>query len=268
MRRLYCRFVELWTRHRVLDDEGQSAVESALILPLMTFLIMGTIQLTMIQQARLMTEYAAFQACRAGIVWNADRNQMQRAALIALLPTLGRTDKWGEFAKTWATMKVAVEGGNLISAILGWAPGGIGNAAQVIDIETISPESLSEAEVDFDKVGDAAWRDQTRLTIKLTYLYYMRIPFANWVIHDAWMAAHAGIRYTGPIDRPMLGGQQRNANVARAAATGKEAMRGDWRSAARFGVISVLAHNGYYFIPLETTYSMRMQSSPFQENLE
>lgn len=268
MRRLYRRFVNAWSRHRVLDDEGQAAVESALVLPLMTFLIMGTLQLTMMQQARLMTEYAAFQACRAGIVWNADKDQMQKAALIALLPTIGQTDNWIEFGKTWAVMKVATEGGNLISAILGWAPGGVGNAAQVIDVEMISPESLPTPEVDFDKVGDAAVRDQTRLSIKLTYLYYMRIPFANWVIHDAWSAAHAGMRYTGPIDRPMIGNQQRNANVARTAAAAKELFKGDFRSAARFALVGVLANAGYYFIPLEASYTMRMQSNPFQDNVD
>jgi len=268
MRRMYHGFAAWWARHRVLDDEGQAVVESAIVLPLMTFLILGTIQLTMMQQARLMTEYAAFQACRAGIVWNADKDQMKKAAMIALLPTVGRTDSTTEFAKTWAKMKLALEAGNLLGAVLGGLPGGIGHAADIIDIETLSPSGLSGPEVDFDKVGDDTVRDQTRLTIKLTYLYLMRIPFANWVIHDAWSAAHAGIRYTGPIDRPMIGTQQRNANVARAAAAAKEALKGDFRSAARFALIGVLANNGYYLIPLEATYTMRMQSNPFQDNLD
>jgi hypothetical protein len=62
-------------------------VESAIVLPLMVFLIVGVIQLVMMQHARIMTEYAAFCAARAGIVWNADRYTMENAAIIALLPT-------------------------------------------------------------------------------------------------------------------------------------------------------------------------------------
>ena len=55
------------------DEDGQALVEGALVLPAMTFLVIGIIQLVMIQHARVMTEYAAYQAVRAGIVHNADR---------------------------------------------------------------------------------------------------------------------------------------------------------------------------------------------------
>lgn len=78
------------------------AVEAALVLPLMTFLVLGIIQLTMMQHAKLMTEYAAFQAARAGIVWNGNNERMHDAAVVALLPTLGRTDSVVELGRTWA----------------------------------------------------------------------------------------------------------------------------------------------------------------------
>jgi Flp pilus assembly protein TadG len=45
--------------HLVRGDEGQAMVEAALVLPLMTFLVVGVIQLVMIQHARALTEYAA-----------------------------------------------------------------------------------------------------------------------------------------------------------------------------------------------------------------
>ena len=47
------------------EESGQVAVEAALIMPLMVFMALGIIQLTMIQHAKLMTEYAAYQAARA-----------------------------------------------------------------------------------------------------------------------------------------------------------------------------------------------------------
>jgi len=71
----------------VQGESGQAMVESALVIPLMTFLILGIIQLVMIQHAKIMTEYAAFNAARAGIVWNADKIIMENAAIISLLPT-------------------------------------------------------------------------------------------------------------------------------------------------------------------------------------
>ncbi|MBF5045549.1 pilus assembly protein [Aggregicoccus sp. 17bor-14] len=86
-------------------QRGQVAVEAALVLPLMTFMVLGIIQLTMMQHAKLMTEYAAYQAARAGIVWNGNNERMHDAAVVALLPTLGRTDDVFELGKTWALHK-------------------------------------------------------------------------------------------------------------------------------------------------------------------
>lgn len=82
-------------------ESGQVAVEAALILPLMVFMALGIIQLTMIQHAKLMTEYAAYQAARAGIVWNGNNERMHDAAIIALLPTMGRTDDLAHLGETW-----------------------------------------------------------------------------------------------------------------------------------------------------------------------
>src|SRR4051812_9783335 len=80
---------------------GQAAIESALVMPLMVFFTLGIVQLSMVQQARLMTEYAAFQAARAGIVWNGSNERMHDAAVIALLPTMGKTRDMGEILDTW-----------------------------------------------------------------------------------------------------------------------------------------------------------------------
>jgi hypothetical protein len=87
-------------------ESGQVAVETALIMPLMVFMTLGIIQLTMIQHAKLMTEYAAYQAARAGSVWNGNNERMHDAAIVALLPTMGRTDRIDRVAVTWAKHKL------------------------------------------------------------------------------------------------------------------------------------------------------------------
>ena len=86
----------LWTRLHLAGlkqrlrgrvRRAQAMIESAIVIPLMTFLILGVLQLAMIQHARIMTEYAAFNAARAGIVWNADPWIMENAAIVSLMPT-------------------------------------------------------------------------------------------------------------------------------------------------------------------------------------
>ncbi len=87
---------------KLRGESGQVAVEAALIMPLMVFMTLGIIQLTMIQHAKIMTEYAAFQAARAGIVWNGNNERMHDAAIVALLPTYGRaTDSMDKVAIAW-----------------------------------------------------------------------------------------------------------------------------------------------------------------------
>jgi TadE-like protein len=96
-------------------ESGQVAIESALVLPLMVFLGLGLLQLTMMQHARLMTEYAAYCAARAGIVWNGHHERMHDAALVALLPTLGRTDDLPKLARTWARARLQDEAMQLLA---------------------------------------------------------------------------------------------------------------------------------------------------------
>jgi hypothetical protein len=69
-------------------QRGQAMVESAIVFPILIFTVLGIIQLTLVHQARIMLEYAAFSAARAGAVWNADPAVMESAAVFALLPTM------------------------------------------------------------------------------------------------------------------------------------------------------------------------------------
>src|SRR5438270_13349964 len=91
---------------------GQGMVEAAFVLPLTVALILCTIQITQLQQARVLVEYAAFNAARAGIVQNGNRGRggtagpMHDAAALSLLPAYGRTDGIGALAQAWAAFRL------------------------------------------------------------------------------------------------------------------------------------------------------------------
>src|SRR5712664_3953989 len=82
-------------------EGGQAMVEAAFALPLTVVLILGTIQITQLQQARLLVEYAAFNAARAGVVQNGNDGSdgtagpMHDAAALSLLSGQGPTDGLG-----------------------------------------------------------------------------------------------------------------------------------------------------------------------------
>jgi hypothetical protein len=75
-------------------------LEAALVVPLGVFLCLGTLQLLCLEHGKLLTEYAAYQAARAGAVWNGSYPRMRDAAFFALLPALGKTGTLEEIAAT------------------------------------------------------------------------------------------------------------------------------------------------------------------------
>lgn len=244
-------------------------VEAAFILPAMIFLLLMTIQLTQLQQARIMVEYAAFTAARAGIVKNGDNGPsngfdgpMHDAAVLAVLPTFGRTDSFTQLGKTLLRFRAE----DVVLKPLGLSQ---------VRVYVLSPtkadfssfgQHLNGQEIDFDDVRPAA-ADATLLSLQVRYLYEMKVPFANRMIQTIWMAAKAGVLknwqgsdWTGP----KLGGQAGvdAVPVSRGLAAGRTVPDGTPEGIRLAGLVAAGAANRFY-LPVEAWYTMRMQSNPY-----
>lgn len=306
------------------DQSGQALVESAIVIPLMTFLILGIIQLTMMQHAKIMTEYAAYNAARAGIVWNADKIIMENAAIISLMPTyeelfdqhdlknpeqmfkriLQRAALYQKNRRLPQAVDLLRNGaGNLIDKIptpkqkllkKGMKKGkkklkgelnkflakaeqyadtalrqaitkalGPNGDMRLVEVQILNPTlgtfGLRGRETDFDNFGH---RDQTRLTIRVRYLYMMRVPFANRIIHQAWLAGIAGQQLYGAIWNPQEGTPGETGFRSVSPVTQKAFPSPTLRA------MQGLASEGVYMVPLNATYTMRMQSNPYRQSLE
>src|SRR3954447_10621809 len=165
-------------------EEGQAMVEAALILPALVFLVLLTIQLTQLQRARILAGYAAFAAARAGIVMNGDPGKMRAAAALAVLPGVGRTDGMAEIAKSLARFEAQ-------DAVL--RPLGL----EQLRVSVESPaaagfgrfgQHLGNQEIDFDDVRPGA-TEATLLSLRIRYLYELRVPFANQLLQAIWLAS-------------------------------------------------------------------------------
>lgn len=282
-------------------ESGQAALETALVLPLMVFLGLGLLQLTQMQHAKLMTEYAAYCAARAGIVWNGSNERMHDAALVALLPTLGRTDGLAGLARTWTRARIQDE----VLQALAWPTKDSAVPATVngvplfgqVRVDTVSPSGSSPVrgarsprsdgrweELDFDgpeRGGDeGAYREATVLSVRVRYWYELRVPFANWILFTSWWAANAGVALGGALHAPTLNAKARlthrrggMSEVGLAPVRGLENQRGyDTLHRSEMAVLWGLATGSipllpgragsrHYLIPLTATYSMRMQSN-------
>lgn len=304
------------SRIRRKARSAQAMVESAIVIPLMTFMILGVLQLAMIQHARIMTEYAAFNAARAGIVWNADPWIMENAAIISLLPTyeglleesdIGNPEQMVRRIVMRAMLyqinrrlpqavdmvrngtNGIIQGlpsqlqgpmGNLRDTLLNraesWADSTLqnmvrgalgGNDMRMVQVNIMNPTlgdlPLRNTEIDFDDVTKGeGWRRKTRLSIQVRYLYMMRIPFANWIIHRAWQAQRAGVRLYGAIHRSSSDAAD---NSMFSTGSVKPNLSGVPTNLER--MLAGLADEGVYLVPLRAQYTMRMQSNPYRVSL-
>ncbi len=246
-------------------QSGQAAVESAIVLPLFVFLILGILQLGLMHQARLLTKYAAYKAVRAGALHSANRDKMERAALAVLLPMVGQAGNGGgeyikavgsasEFQAKWASpgisTNIMTEGG------LKYAKVSICGPTRE-ELASGTPSRNSQ-EMDFDdpdytasgsgSAGDI-WRQiqRTKLRIQVTFNYRMHIPFADMVIYNMVRAR----------DLPSV------LRLGKASASDRADGAKYQSELAEAGKYDAAASQGLYIMPIRATYTMRMQSNYF-----
>ncbi|KFE68155.1 TadE/TadG family type IV pilus assembly protein [Hyalangium minutum] len=218
-------------------ESGQAAVESALTLPLVIFLFLGTLQLFMMLQARIMTQYAAFRATRAGSVNNGNCERMMHAAIAALLPTMERTNTPDALAAAFSAHR-----NNKLAPL----PGFNGDMIWLIREQ---PTNVNADDLNFDQ----GLAPPMRLEVRLVYWYPMRIPFANWVMTKMFRAHFAIQDYTAA--NPLILAEK-NANWTTSANSTMEAqILGEYTSRSA---------NEFIF-PITASYSMRMMTPALQQ---
>jgi hypothetical protein len=198
---------------------GVAALETAIALPVFIALALGLVQLTLLAHAKLMVEYAAFSAARAGIVWNGNNERMRDAALFALLPMHGRTDDLANLVATLTDQRVRERafrqlpwGSTVPNDVNGAALKGLVRVdllhPTLADFDAVARErgdSRVLDEIDFDQVESAAVRRAGLLKVRLRYWYELKIPLANWLLFVAWYACNAGVRVTGELHHSRIG---------------------------------------------------------------
>ena len=222
------------------SDSGQAAVESALTLPLTIFLLLGMLQLFQILQARVLAEYAVFRAVRVGSTNHAQCQPMMDAALLVLLPSfrtfIGGNNGGGSPAEQLAAEFRRHGINNNYTYDDAYTDGGAalrfrGNIMLMERRFSVSVDPAREQE--FDQPGPPQ-----RLSVRLTFWYPMRIPFANWVM-SKMVLGYAAVNPLMPTQKSAWGG------------TNLGGLK---------GTIQGRAAAGELIMPIVTDYSMRMMS--------
>jgi len=263
------------------SQTGAAALETALVLPVLIALLLGVVQLTLLAHAKLMTEYAAFCAARAGIVWSGSNERMRNAALLALLPTQGRTDDLQNLGESllhqeWTdrNFRRLPWGGEVPSEVNGAPLNGLvrvdvlhptGGSFDAVARESGSSRALEE--VDFDRVEQSATRRAGVLKVRVRYWYELRVPLANWLIFVSWYATNAAVRVTGALHESQLASGGGAPGIAHRdgypTATGSE-MAVLWKLATGHLIVPGLATRRF-FLPVTASYSLSMQSNFYRK---
>jgi hypothetical protein len=241
-------------------ESGQAAVESAITLPMAVFLILGTLQLFMMLNGRLMAEHAAFKAVRTGVVKHGDCVSMTHSAVAALLPSfnsfLGQSTPGANPAEKIANaVRMRTQGQPYENRYLAGLDAGHDRTIVWIDrIRPLTGEVTPASEHDFDDFSQPRNNGEFgyRLEIQLVYWFPMKIPFANWVMATMFKAYFGLGNRVGPVD-PLIN-TQKSDWVSTSA-------RLDANIAAEFDTRYSLKQ---YAFPIKATYAMRMMTPPRQ----
>ncbi len=218
------------------SQSGQAMVESALTLPLTIFLLLGTLQLFLLLQARVLAEYALFRAVRVGSTNHARCKPMMDAAVVVLLPSFRTYLKGGapgaELAQEFRRHSI-INGYRYDDDYMAGARVRRSLSRSILLMQRSFSKAVGPGEQEFDQPGPPQ-----RLSVRMVFWYPMRIPFANWV-----------------FSKMVLGYSAINPLMT--------TKKGNWTPSNLNGYAAVAvdrAASGEYVLPVVADYSMRMMS--------
>ena len=222
-------------------QRGQAAVETALVMPMHVFLLLGILQINLAYHAKLATEYAAFKAARSASVYRASCSRMIDAATLALGPTLPSAGGSGPRGRLTAAMTAALDRRNEVP--------GVGTPMVIVQFYIDAPR----ADGRFDDPlgpGEAAMT----IHVRVGYFFEYRVPFANWLITRYWLAMHLFARTFDSVSPTMS-----------STAAGQPLPAGF--DAELLEIAKLNLRRDHYATPVVATWSMRMMSDPLAGKL-
>ena len=218
-------------------------------MPLLLFLILGSLQLFLMMQARLMAEHAVFRAVRAGSLSQGSCTRMVQSALLTLLPTFAKTNSPAAVADAFGAHQNNRYDPTRDSGHTG-------------DIVWLIRQAPLRAQIPGDELSNFDDPDLpvTRLETRLVFWYPLRIPFANWVIARISLASVGLQDFTGL--NPLLPGRTTDWTSSGGAGLDAAAREGLPGSIASTFLSRTNSPAGTYVFPIEATAGMRMMTPP------
>ncbi|NOK34535.1 pilus assembly protein [Corallococcus exercitus] len=236
-------------------ESGQAAVEAALCMPLVVFMVLGSLQLFMLLQGRILAQVAVYRAVRAGSLNHGSCEAMTHAALVTMLPTV-------EHTRTPAQLAAAFEDRKRNYLRVRGSKGTLFTEGPMVEIVRESPDTswvrslAGDEDLLFDTPTDSNLEMQRRtLEIRMVAWYYMRIPFADWVMSRMFLAQFHLRNYR---DANPLNPAQKESDWW--ADTDVELGPDDWPGGDLGARMVRWSAQGHYLFPIQVHAAMRMMT--------
>lgn len=231
-------------------------MEAALTLPLIMFVLLGTLQLFMMFHARILTQVAAFYATRAGSVNHGNCDRMKHAAILTLLPAIEPFAKPSGNINTNLAAAFQKRANNVLNEKTAAGSSSHKNLTYTGAIVWIVRDLGERVGFGGFNNGQDVNFDQAvapqRLETQLIFFYPMKIPFANWVMARMFMV-HMGLD-TYTYQNPLMPVQTANWR-----------QYGTRLNAAIAGEMASRMQAGEYVFPITASYTMRLMT-PLKQN--
>lgn len=161
------------------SETGAALAETAITIMTFLIIILGIIQISLVINAKLLVNYAAYCAARAGIVHNGEQRQMENAAALALSPLFTGSPSLAGVAQGYGRAQLELLKGNL--PFMG------------INVEILSPgperfrddykkRFFPELQRYGEAPKDPSFLDDNLLVVRVIYFYPLRIPVINTLL--------------------------------------------------------------------------------------
>lgn len=228
------------------SKSGQAMVEFLIIMPVLLFLVLGTLQFAFIYHAKITFNYATFESARAGSLNNARPFAMNNAMARTLAPLYTHQDSVAAFKAARDLVRQQITDGYLRIDIINPSPNSFTDFGKSIGGDIVIPnDNLIYRGAKVGTNSNQTVQDANLLKIQAYYCFEMIVPFVNRII---WAMMRYAPGDAIPATLPEVEAQHRVG-------------RPDRGSFNEECVVNKNTTDNYFGIPIRSQAIIRMQSA-------